>query len=301
MIQIAQVSKQFGPVSALDRVSLRIDPGERVAFIGANGSGKTTLLRCLLGLYRFEGKVTIGGADVAREPELALRSVAYIPQVAPPIEAPVTDVVRAYTSLRGKSQEAAAERAARLGLDLRALGPKRFRDLSGGMKQKLLAALALCADAPVLVADEPTANLDGEARAAFLRELDARPPNSIVVLCSHRIDEVKKLVDRVVELGDGKVVSDGPLQELLRDLLAFRVEVTLRPGSARATEFLTARGFALVGPNKLEARLAQDAKLSVVSEFLREHESSMADLAITPLEDLGTMLRASKPRLVAVS
>ena len=84
MITVAQVTKRFGRVTALDGVTLTIASGEQVAFVGANGSGKTTLLRALLGLVRVEGRVTIGGVDVAREPEIALRSVAYIPQIAPP-------------------------------------------------------------------------------------------------------------------------------------------------------------------------------------------------------------------------
>ena len=80
MITVAQVKKSFGPVVALEGVTFEILAGERVAFVGANGSGKTTLLRALLGLVRVEGRVTILGSDVAREPEVALRSVAYVPQ-----------------------------------------------------------------------------------------------------------------------------------------------------------------------------------------------------------------------------
>lgn len=212
MIQIACVSKHYGAVRALDSVSLEIRAGERVAFVGTNGSGKTTLLRCLLGLIRFEGKITVAGSDVSREPEAALRSVAYIPQVSPPLDAPVRDVVQAYAALRGKTLQEVSRLSARLGLDLEASAGKRFRDLSGGMKQKLLAALALSVQAPVLVCDEPTASLDGDARAAFVQELDARPPGSIVLLCSHRVEEVRALVDRVVELADGKVRRDQALE-----------------------------------------------------------------------------------------
>lgn len=301
MIQIAEVSKRYGDVRALERVSLTLNRGERVGFIGSNGSGKTTLLRCLLGLLRFEGKITVAGADVAREPELALRSIAYIPQVAPPIDAPVSEVVRAYVGLRGKQDVDAVARAARLGLDLQAIGGKRFRDLSGGMKQKLLATLALTAETPILVADEPTANLDGEARAAFFDELDARPDSSIVVLCSHRFEEVTKLVGRVVELGDGRVVADGSSEQILRELPVVCVEVTLRPGSGEADEYLVARGFARRADGRLEARLGQAQKLGVVADFLRRHEASVADLAIRPIEDVGAALSGAAPRLRVVS
>jgi ABC-2 type transport system ATP-binding protein len=211
-IQIAQVSKRYGAVTALDRVSLEIREGERVAFVGTNGSGKTTLLRCLLGLLRFEGKVTLAGSDVAREPELALRSVAYIPQIAPPIDAPVQEVVTAYLGLRGRPAESLSAWTDRLGLDLGASATKRFRDLSGGMKQKLLAALALATDAPILVCDEPTANLDGEARAEFIRELARRDRRHTLILCSHRVDEVSALVDRIVELHDGRIKSDAGIE-----------------------------------------------------------------------------------------
>jgi ABC-type multidrug transport system ATPase subunit len=209
MIAIHQVHKRFGPVVALDGVTLDIAPSERVAFVGANGSGKTTLLRALLGLVRVEGRVTIDGVDVARRPEIALRRVAYIPQIAPPLDAPVAEVVHAQAALRGLAHSAVELRAQRMGLDLRACAAKRFRDLSGGTKQKLLAAMALAVEAPILVCDEPTANLDGEARAAFFAEVARRPAGGIVVLCSHRSDEIAEMVDRVVELRDGRIARDG--------------------------------------------------------------------------------------------
>lgn len=211
MIAVANVRKAFGPVVALDGVSLEIAAGERVAFVGSNGSGKTTLLRALLGLVRFEGTITVAGSDVSREPEIALRRVAYIPQISPPIEAPVGEVVRAHAALRGLSEKATWARAERLGLDLAPSARKRFRDLSGGMKQKLLAAMALATEASILVCDEPTANLDGEARTSFFEQIAERPKASIIVVCSHRIEEVRERVDRIVELADGKVVSDTPL------------------------------------------------------------------------------------------
>lgn len=231
MIDIMQVSKRYGAVTALDSVSLEIRSGERVAFVGSNGSGKTTLLRCLLGLIRFEGKVTVRGCDVVRSPELALRAIAYIPQIAPPIEAPVWDIVRAYAGLRCRPLETFFANASRLGLDLEASKTRRFRDLSGGMKQKLLAAMALAAETPILVCDEPTANLDGEARAAFARALDERPPEGIVLMCSHRIEEVRLLVHRVVELQEGRVGSDAPVEDAFHAMRALGPDS--RPGSAR--------------------------------------------------------------------
>jgi ABC-2 type transport system ATP-binding protein len=213
MIAMHNVTRRFGRVLALDAVSLEFKPGERVALVGTNGSGKTTLLRALCGLLRIEGHITIGGTDVAREPEVALRSLACMPQIAPPLDAPVKELVTAFCALRSRQVQACVKRAARLGLDLEAVAKTRVRDLSGGMKQKLLAALALTAEAPVLVCDEPTANLDAAARAVFFEEVLARPAHSILVLCSHRVDEVHHLVQRVVQLDEGRVVHDAPLDQ----------------------------------------------------------------------------------------
>jgi ABC-type multidrug transport system ATPase subunit len=90
--------------------------------------------------------------------------------------------------------------------------PLRFRDLSGGMRQKLLAAMALAAEPAILVCDEPTANLDAAARSAFLAQLDRRPSDSILIVCSHHEEDVRPLVDRIIELRDGAVVSDASLE-----------------------------------------------------------------------------------------
>jgi ABC-type multidrug transport system ATPase subunit len=209
MIQIQGVSKSFGAVRALRDVNLEIRAGERVAFVGSNGSGKTTLLRSLLGLLRFSGRITVHGEDVTRDPARALARVAYIPQVAPPIEASVREVVRAHATLRSIDPQSVFECADRLGLNLAGTRGMRFRDLSGGMRQKLLASLALATHAEVLVCDEPTANLDISARASFFEQLLERPSNGISIFCSHRLEEVEHFVDRVVELREGVLCRDG--------------------------------------------------------------------------------------------
>lgn len=304
MIEVSHVSKSFGPVVALDDVSLGIARGERVAFVGSNGSGKTTLLRTLLGLLRVDGRVTIGGVDVATAPELALRSVAYIPQIAPPLEAPVAEVLRAHAALRRIDAKAVAARAAPLGLSVAALERTRFRDLSGGMKQKLLAAMALATEADVLVCDEPTANLDAAARAAFFAQVDERDKDGIVVLCSHRIEEVRQLVDRVVEMKEGRIARDAPLRELLAELRSFRVEVALRRQRGEAEEFLRTNGFHSVAPGRLGALFSQSAKVDVVARLLRLHQDDIADLSVYQVEDLAlaeSAERASSPRLKVVS
>ncbi|HEY2406619.1 MAG TPA: ABC transporter ATP-binding protein [Polyangiaceae bacterium] len=305
MINVVNVSKSFGRVAALRDVSLLIEPGERVAFVGSNGSGKTTLLRSLLGLLRISGRISINGVDVAKEPELALRGVAYIPQVAPPIDASVAEVVRAHSTLRGIDPAFVTARAARLGLDLAIVKGSRFRDLSGGMRQKLLSALALATDAKILICDEPTANLDASARSAFFEMISERPRDHVVILCSHRLEEVQKLVDRVVELAEGKLLRDASLSEMMTELCTYRVEVELSEASLTTSQRLQGWGFRPDGPRRFSALLNQGEKLSVLARILRELEREVADISVTQLRDFPATgsehARDSAPRLRGVA
>lgn len=225
MIVVERVSKSFGELRALSDVSLALRRGERVALVGANGSGKTTLLRAILGLVRVRGRVLIDGIDVARAPEHALAKVAYVPQVAPPLEAPVREVVRMAADLRHVPLAEFERRALSLGLALPDVAERRLRDLSGGMKQKLLAALALASDADLLIGDEPTANLDARARQSFFEQLEERRAERALLLCSHRAEDVDRLVDRVIELEEGRIVRDRAVAARDSEPRSYRKEV----------------------------------------------------------------------------
>ena len=288
MIQFENIRKRFGDVDALRGVSLGIAAGERVAFVGSNGSGKTTLLRALVGLLHVQGRVQVAGMDVAVRPELALRHIAYVPQIAPPLEATVDDLARTSMALRGRSWHAVAYRLTLLGLDYDTVRKTRMRDLSGGMRQKILAALALAAEAPILVCDEPTANLDPEARAAFFAQVDALPQDQIVVLCSHRLEEVRQLVERVVELREGRVVRDAGRKALLEGLPTSHVEVTLSPHASTARAWLEGRGLRVLSPTRLVGQSTQAQKLEIVAELAAHHWDVVEDLTVRDVDDLAS-------------
>lgn len=189
----------------LDGVSFEVARGEAVALVGANGSGKTSILRCVLGLVPFTGRVTIEGHDVVREPVIARSLVGYVPQRAAFGDARAADVVTFVAKLRRIDRTRVAAALALVGLQ--GHGDDRVRTFSGGMLQRLALAVALLPDPPVLLFDEPSANLDREGQLLF-HDLVARlrAGGHTLVLASHRGDEVANLSDRVVHVDRGRLV-----------------------------------------------------------------------------------------------
>ncbi|MCC6552582.1 MAG: ABC transporter ATP-binding protein [Polyangiaceae bacterium] len=214
-IELRDVGKRFGRVSALSGVTLVIPPGSRVGLIGPNGSGKSTLLRVVMGLLSCDGDVLLDGrSPFVNRVEIA-GQLAYVPQLAPQLGAPVGEVVRSVEMLRSLDRSVIMTTARKMALDLAAVWRRPFRALSGGTKQKLLIALALSSGASLLILDEPTASLDVRARESFDRLLGGVAAGTTVILCSHRLDDVQKRVDRVVSLAEGRLVYDGPALDTL--------------------------------------------------------------------------------------
>lgn len=235
MIRLNNVSKLFKRNKVLDGVSLNIGLGERIALIGSNGAGKTTLIRCLLGEYTHAGRVEIEGQSPRSERTEVLAKVGFVPQLPPPLKMPVGQLVEFSAAVCRSDPQRIHGIATRLGLDVGAILSRPFNRLSGGMKQKLLIAIALGRDTRLLVMDEPAANLDPEARHIFFHLLAERLENTTMIISSHRLDEVASLVNRVVEMDLGKIVLDDRVAEESKLASMFDCRLTLlRPDEAIA-------------------------------------------------------------------
>ncbi len=236
-------------VPALDRVELRVRPGERLAVLGASGAGKTTLAALLIGLRRPDGgRITAGGVDLAElDPEAWHRHVAWVPQQPARLRGTLADVLRLGTADDARPGDAEVWSAlAAVGLDLEVaslpdglrtvVGPGG-RELSTGQWRRVALARALLRPAGLVVLDEPTGDLDVEAELAVRRALASLGGQRTVVVLTHRLP-VAAEADRVVVLDAGRVVDAGPPAELAdadgayaRLLAASR---PLQPGELRA-------------------------------------------------------------------
>ncbi|TXT28604.1 MAG: ABC transporter related [Rhodocyclaceae bacterium] len=239
MIQFKNIAKTFRKARVLDGISLDIGIGERVALIGSNGAGKTTLIRCLLGEYTHDGSVAINGLDPRSNRTEVLGSIGFVPQLPPPLKMPVGQLINFSASLCGTDPQRIHAIARRLGLNVDEILSRQFVRLSGGMKQKLLIAIALGREAKVLVMDEPAANLDPEARKIFFDLLAERLDDATMIISSHRLDEVSALVNRVIEMDMGKVVLDDKVADAvtLTAKLACRIVLSrFEPAFAKALD-----------------------------------------------------------------
>ncbi len=207
MIKIEAVTKAFRSRPVLDSLSLEIGAGDRVALIGSNGAGKTTLIRCLLGEYTFDGSISIDGLSPRNDRREVLSRIGFVPQLPPPLKMPVSELVRFAATLSGIDTAAIIGVMERLGLAYDEVRARPFVKLSGGQKQKILAAIALGRPSRLLILDEPTANLDPAARKALFDLLGERRSDPVII-SSHRLEEVAGLVNRVIEIDRGRIVLD---------------------------------------------------------------------------------------------
>ncbi|MCX7146702.1 MAG: ABC transporter ATP-binding protein [Sulfuritalea sp.] len=247
MIRFSSVTKSFRKTRVLDDISLEIGLSERVALIGSNGAGKTTLIRCLLGEYTFDGQVTIEGRDPRKERTAVLGTIGFVPQLPPPLKMPVAQLIDFSAALCGTDPARIHELAQRLGLDLAPILSRPFVKLSGGMKQKLLIAIALGRDAKVLVMDEPAANLDPEARKIFFELLAERQEDVTMLISSHRLNEVSALVNRVIEMDMGKVVLDDGVADDVSLSGQFACRISIKRNEAAFVKAMLAWSFRDLG------------------------------------------------------
>jgi nitrous oxidase accessory protein len=245
LIRARGVSRRFGRRLALDDFDLEVQAGESVALWGPNGAGKTTALRALLGLLRCSGSIAVAGHDPWRQGKKARSLIGYLPQeIAFQGELSVAETLELFARLRRAGDERCQHLLA--WLELEAHRDKPVGALSGGLKQRLALGVALLADPPILLLDEPTANLDPAARDAFLTLLRRlRKNGKTLVFSSHRSDEIRALADRVLVLAEGRLERSGPVDEIELEG-ATTVELRLRLSerdSATATGVLTAEGY----------------------------------------------------------
>lgn len=227
MIRFQGVTKLFKRHRVLDGIDLDIALGERIALIGSNGAGKTTLIRCLLGEYTHAGTVAIDGRSPREDRAAVLGKIGFVPQLPPPLKMPVGQLVEFAASVCGTDPRRMHDIAARLGLQMAGILGRPFNRLSGGMKQKLLIAIALGRDSKVLVMDEPAANLDPDARHIFFQLLAERLETTTMLISSHRLDEVAPLVNRVIEMDMGRVVLDDRVADDSKLSSLYNVHLTL--------------------------------------------------------------------------
>ncbi len=267
-IEVRGVEKRFGNFVALNGISLVVEQGEFFALLGPNGAGKTTLITALAGLTRATaGTLSVMGHDVVNDYREARRALGIVPQeiVFDPFFS-VRETLRFQAGYFGIARSKALDSwidALLAKLSLTDKADQNMRQLSGGMKRRVLVAQALVHRPPVIVLDEPTAGVDVELRQtlwAFIRELNAQ--GHTILLTTHYLEEAQQLCTRIAMMKAGKIVAMDTTGHLLNAfserVLRVKIDGELPPAQAalRMRQAGAWHHFAIHDLTEVEAKLA---------------------------------------------
>jgi ABC-2 type transport system ATP-binding protein len=211
-VELNNVTKNYGSVQALKGISLKVEPGEVVAFLGPNGAGKSTSIALMLGMRRpSSGSVTLFGEN----PRLANHR-KHIGVMLQESGVPETLKVRELVELFGRFHDnpmVTQEAIQMAGLEEKA--NTRLGRISGGQKQRVNFALALVGNPDVLFLDEPTTGLDVEARRNFWEQIHIQvAQGKTIILTTHNLEEADALAKRIVVINQGQIIADGTPDEI---------------------------------------------------------------------------------------
>lgn len=218
MIYASGLSKRYGAFKALDDVSFEVNKGEVVGFLGPNGAGKSTTMRILTCFISpTGGTAKVQGHDVFDDTLAVRASLGYLPQRAPLyLEMTVYEYLEFASRIRNLDASQFKKRARQV-VEICGLAQslsKEIRQLSHGYRQRVGLAQALIHDPPILILDEPTSDLDPNERTEFLNYLKQIGKDRTVLLSTHNLKEVEAACARAIIVSRGRVVADGPLDEI---------------------------------------------------------------------------------------
>lgn len=258
--------------SALKGIDLTIKSGEFFGLLGANGAGKTTMLSIVTGLVnKTEGDIELMGFDIDKDVENAKRNVGIVPQEFNfSIFEKCIDIVIWQAGYYGIERETARERAEeifkKLGLFEKRNEPAK--NLSGGMKRRLMIARALIHNPRLLILDEPTAGVDVELRRGMWEYLKSLHAGGVtIILTSHYLEEIEELCERVVIINKGEIIKEGKIKELLegKDEISYLIEVESSAGASFfGPDFL----ITIKDENYLEAKASKSKDLNEILIYL---------------------------------
>ncbi|MFN8417157.1 MAG: ABC transporter ATP-binding protein [Cytophagaceae bacterium] len=212
-IEIVNLSKYFGKKEVLKNISLTLNKGEVTAILGPNGSGKSTLMKSILGLVNpDQGQIIINNQSIIRQWDYR-KEIGYMPQIANyPDNISVKEIISMIRNIRQMDDNAMSLVSLfKLDNDL----DKKIKQLSGGMRQKVNAIIALMFDSPILILDESTVGLDPVSRLLFKELiLKEKMKGKTILLITHHMNEIEELADKIVFILEGRIFFHGSLDEV---------------------------------------------------------------------------------------
>ena len=287
-IEARALSKHYGDLVAVDRLSFEVGAGEVLGFLGPNGAGKSTTMKMLTGfLLPSDGTAVINGHDILSDSLAARQCIGYLPEGAPSYgEMTVRrflEFIARVRGFRGKAAISAAESAMER-LNLGSVTEQVIETLSKGFKRRVGLAQAIIHDPQVLVLDEPTDGLDPNQKHEVRRLIGAMSPDKIIVISTHLLEEVHALCNRAMIISDGKLLVDEKPAELIarsryHNAVTLVVDQPERVASV-LSELPEARKVEL-REGELTVFPAEGKELfQVVSEAVRQHGWSVRELRL---------------------
>lgn len=286
IIELSELTKQYGEQTAVDSLTLTIYRGEIFGLLGPNGAGKSTTILMMLGLAEpTSGSVHVCGVNSTRQPILVKRKVGYLPDDVGFYEDMTGLENLLYTAqLNGLSRTEAKERASSLLLrvGLEGAAEKKAGKYSRGMRQRLGLADVLIKQPEVIILDEPTLGIDPEGVREFLQLIQqlSRDEGITVLLSSHHLHQVQQICDRVGLFVSGRMLAEGDIHSLSRQL--FETEpVAIEAGVSSMSDSLLDSLRQVDGVNRVEAdgqRLTIHCTEEVTAEISRTIVESGASL-----------------------
>ena len=217
MVEVKNLTKNYGRFTAVDNISFSAKPGEVLGFLGPNGAGKSTTMNMITGyISSTSGTVTIGGVDILDNPAEVKRNIGYLPEI-PPLYMDMT--VRKYLEFMFELKKVRLPKAEHIGevinlVRIADVSERIIKHLSKGYRQRVGFAQALLGNPPVLILDEPTVGLDPKQIIEMRRLIKSLGKKHTVIFSSHVLSEVSATCDRIIVISKGKIVADAKTDEL---------------------------------------------------------------------------------------